>query len=95
MDVGYIKELITQLAPLDYRGMYLNDFLLTWDKSDDELRRYLSGGRNPARPQTEQYLQPPLRQRSGHIPVPGPVYPHPLQLCQCLQLTGFGGAGPG
>src|SRR5271157_40858 len=38
MDVGYIKELITQLAPLDYRDMYLNDFLLTWDKSDDELQ---------------------------------------------------------
>ncbi len=33
-----IKELITQLGALDYRGMYLNDFLLTWNKSDDELR---------------------------------------------------------
>ncbi len=38
MDGGQIKELITQLAPLDYRGMYQKDFLLTWDKSDDELR---------------------------------------------------------
>ena len=25
-------------ARLDYRDMYLNDFLLTWDKSDDEIR---------------------------------------------------------
>jgi len=38
MDLARIKELITQLETLDYRGMYLNDFLLTWDKSDDELR---------------------------------------------------------
>jgi knotted carbamoyltransferase YgeW len=38
MDIVRIKELITQLTPLDYRGMYLNDFLLTWDKSDYELR---------------------------------------------------------
>jgi knotted carbamoyltransferase YgeW len=38
MDIARIKELIAQLAPLDFRGMYLNDFLLTWDKSDDELR---------------------------------------------------------
>ena len=38
MDIGHIKELITQLAPLDFRGMYRSDFLLTWDKNDDELR---------------------------------------------------------
>ncbi len=38
MDVGYIKELIAQLAPLDCRGMYRQDFLLTWDKGEDELR---------------------------------------------------------
>jgi knotted carbamoyltransferase YgeW len=38
MDAVRIKELITQLARLDCRDMYLNDFLLTWDKSDDEVR---------------------------------------------------------
>ena len=38
MDIARIKDLITELAPLNFRGMYLNDFLLTWDKDDDELR---------------------------------------------------------
>ena len=37
MDVVKIKELIKRLARLDYDDMYLNDFLLTWDKSDDEI----------------------------------------------------------
>jgi knotted carbamoyltransferase YgeW len=38
MDTVKIKELIKQLAKLDYQDMYLNDFLLTWEKSDDEVR---------------------------------------------------------
>jgi len=38
MDVVKIKEFIMQLARLDYHDMYLNDFLLTWKKSDDEIR---------------------------------------------------------
>jgi knotted carbamoyltransferase YgeW len=38
MEIAKIKELVVQLESLDYSGMYLNDFLLTWDKSDDELR---------------------------------------------------------
>jgi len=38
MDVAKIKEHIAQLARLDYQDMYLNDFLLTWDKGDDEVR---------------------------------------------------------
>ncbi len=37
MDVVKIRELIKRLARLDYHDMYLNDFLLTWDKSDDEI----------------------------------------------------------
>ena len=37
MDVMKIRELIKRLAPLDYQDMYLNDFLLTWDKSEDEI----------------------------------------------------------
>jgi len=37
MDVMKIRELIKRLAPLDYQAMYLNDFLLTWDKSEDEI----------------------------------------------------------
>jgi knotted carbamoyltransferase YgeW len=38
MDTEQIKALINQLAQLDYHDMYLNDFLLTWEKSDDEVR---------------------------------------------------------
>ncbi len=38
MDVTRIRELVTQLAHLDCQGMYLNDFLLTWDKTNDELQ---------------------------------------------------------
>ena len=37
MDVMKIRELIKRLAPLNYQDMYLNDFLLTWDKSEDEI----------------------------------------------------------
>jgi knotted carbamoyltransferase YgeW len=38
MDTVKIKAPINQLAQLDYHDMYLNDFLLTWEKSDDEVR---------------------------------------------------------
>lgn len=38
MESAKIKALINQLAQLDYQGMYLNDFLLTWEKSDHEVR---------------------------------------------------------
>ena len=38
MDTDKIKTLIDHLAQLDYHDMYLNDFLLTWEKSDDEVR---------------------------------------------------------
>ena len=37
MDVTKIRELIKQLARLDYHNMYLNDFFLTWEKSEDEI----------------------------------------------------------
>ena len=37
MDTIKIKEMIKQLALHDYHNMYLNDFLLTWEKSDDEV----------------------------------------------------------
>ena len=37
MDSIKIKMLINRLAQLDYHDMYLNDFLLTWEKSDDEV----------------------------------------------------------
>jgi N-acetylornithine carbamoyltransferase len=37
MDVIKIKSLIKDLANLDYQNMYLEDFLLTWEKSDDEV----------------------------------------------------------
>jgi knotted carbamoyltransferase YgeW len=38
MDTVKIKAFIDQLAQLDYHDMYLNDFLLTWEKSDGEVR---------------------------------------------------------
>ena len=33
-----VNELIKQIGRLDTRGMYQDDFLLTWDKTDDELQ---------------------------------------------------------
>ena len=41
MDTIKIKEMIKQLALFDYQNMYRNDFLLTWDKSDDEVEATL------------------------------------------------------
>ena len=37
MDNLRIKSLIKKLAKLDYQDMYMNDFLLTWEKSDQEV----------------------------------------------------------
>ncbi len=38
MDISKIKNLIGQLSTLDYHDMYLNDFLLTWEKNDQEIQ---------------------------------------------------------
>lgn len=37
MDTIKNKEMIKQLANLNYQNRYLDDFLLTWEKSDDEI----------------------------------------------------------
>jgi knotted carbamoyltransferase YgeW len=37
MDKTGIKQLIKDLSTLDYQRMYADDFLLTWEKSDDEI----------------------------------------------------------
>jgi len=37
MAMANLAEMIKQLAELDSAGMYLDDFLLTWDRSDDEI----------------------------------------------------------
>jgi aspartate carbamoyltransferase catalytic subunit len=37
MDSVKIKNLISDLAKLSYQGMFNQDFLLTWDKSNDEI----------------------------------------------------------
>ena len=37
MDKARIKELINDLNRLDFKGMHMNDFLLTWEKSEDEI----------------------------------------------------------
>jgi knotted carbamoyltransferase YgeW len=38
MDKTGIGEAIKRLSSLNAKGMYLSDFLLTWEKTDDELR---------------------------------------------------------
>ncbi|MCD6188444.1 MAG: knotted carbamoyltransferase YgeW [Desulfuromusa sp.] len=35
--MAYTENQITQLGQLDSTGMYLDDFLLTWDRTDDEI----------------------------------------------------------
>ena len=37
MDKLGIEQLIRDLSTLDYQNMYNDDFLLTWEKSDDEI----------------------------------------------------------
>ncbi|HID03448.1 MAG TPA: knotted carbamoyltransferase YgeW, partial [Desulfobacterales bacterium] len=37
MDKLGIEQLIMELSTLDYQKMHNDDFLLTWDKSDDEI----------------------------------------------------------
>ena len=37
MDKIRIRKLISSLAKRDYRLMYMNDFFLTWEKTDDEI----------------------------------------------------------
>ncbi len=37
MDRARIKQMIGKLAGLDYKGMYMHDFLETWHKTDDEV----------------------------------------------------------
>ncbi len=38
MDTRKIKSIINKLAQLNCQDMYLNDFLLTWEKTDDEVQ---------------------------------------------------------
>ena len=38
MDTLKIKSLIRELSQLDFQAMYLNDFLLTWEKNDQEIQ---------------------------------------------------------
>ena len=35
-----IRKLINQFKNLDCKAMYNNDFLLTWEKTDDEIHAY-------------------------------------------------------
>ena len=37
-----VREQIAKLEGLDYSKLYQDDFLLTWDKSDDEIRAVLA-----------------------------------------------------
>jgi len=38
METVRIKSLIKDLAELDYQAMHMNDFLLTWEKNDQEIQ---------------------------------------------------------
>lgn len=38
MDTVKLKNLIGRLSRLDYQAMYQNDFLLTWEKNDQEIQ---------------------------------------------------------
>ena len=38
-----INELIAKLEKLDFKDMYMNDFFLTWEKSDDEIEAVFTG----------------------------------------------------
>lgn len=42
-----IEDQIKQLALLSSAGMYLDDFLLTWDRSDDEIASVFDRYREP------------------------------------------------
>ena len=54
MDKIRIRKLIGSLAKRDYRRMYMNDFFLTWEKSDDEIA---------ARMAAQQHFRPAARDR--------------------------------
>lgn len=38
MEVSQIKDLVARLSKLQFADMYSNDFLLTWQKSEDEIK---------------------------------------------------------
>ena len=47
MDRTGIREMIKCLSRLNHKNMYMNDFLETWHKSDDEIaavQQYLETG---------------------------------------------------
>ena len=81
MDKIRIRKLIGSLAKRDYRRMYMNDFFLTWEKSDGDL----PCGGNPARPAGSQHLLQDVRFRARHLPVPRQLHAYPVQLRQRLQ----------
>ena len=37
-----VREQISTLEGIDYSGLYQDDFFLTWDKTEDELRAVLA-----------------------------------------------------
>ena len=41
MDKIRIRKLISSLAKRDYRRMYMNDFFLTWEKTDDRKKSFM------------------------------------------------------
>ena len=37
-----VREQISKLEGLDYSGLYQDDFFLTWDKTEDEIKAVLA-----------------------------------------------------
>ena len=81
MDKIRIRKLISSLAKRDYRRMYMNDFFLTWEKTDDEIAatflvaEILRGLR-------EANISCRM---ARYLPVPRQLHAYPVQLRQRLQ----------
>ena len=75
MDKIRIRKLISSLAKRDYRRMYMNDFFLTWEKTDDEIAATFL---------VAEILRG-LREANISCPVPRQLHAYPVQLRQRLQ----------
>lgn len=85
MDKIRIRKLISNLAKRDYRRMYMNDFFLTWEKTDDEIAATFLVAEILRGPAGSQHLLPDVRFRARYLPVPRQLHAYPVQLRQRLQ----------
>ena len=71
-------ELAKHLEKLHINNMYKSDFYWTWDKTDEELDAIF----------TVADALRDLRERSGHLHLPGQLHPYPLLLRLGMQPAG-------